>query len=477
MYGIFNVASKFSSTLAEKAALFSMDDQYIQDTTKGYNAEHGVTSNLLHGAKSLGMGFLLGLAGLITSPIKGASEEGLIGFLKGIGKGIIGIAAKPTHGVLQSVSSFTAGLRNIAGKEVNPFAIVDPLRFPRAFYVGNRFLDYRYEDAYVYHILKELQQKRFRFETYDWHCFTAFDSLLICTRGKMISVISPDKVPAKGSYIPECDRQWRLQWETDFSFFQRISASHSGNELYFYTSRFLGSSRGGALQALILSVSGLSEIERKQLIHKIQRAKTGEAYSNLSFYNPLAISDNLNGINVNSVESNFNFWIEQLRNEILHRDFHVSNRINSSNNGVLVTKMETEYSLFVQINSASGISGPQDVACEIKLSCITDDAANNKRLVTFFKTNYVKRNGSSATWNQSFQFSVGDVTNSVLDISVTGRGLFSDDIVGYICIPVSLMTCDVHEEMVHRLETNLTKDRNPLLKMSHELRNDGIYVR
>ena len=111
MYGVFNATSKITSNLAEKAALITMDEEFIKDTTADHSV--GVQSNLLHGAKSLGMGFVHGITGLITSPIRGATEEGLIGFIKGIGKGLIGIAAKPTAGVLQFVSSSSAGIRNI----------------------------------------------------------------------------------------------------------------------------------------------------------------------------------------------------------------------------------------------------------------------------------------------------------------------------------------------------------------------------
>ena len=96
MYGLFNAASKITSNLAEKAALITFDDQYIKDTTKSQvflkwhsslverethcnvksgniyfyfqsAATAGVNSNLIHGFKSLGMGFVKGITGINPS--------------------------------------------------------------------------------------------------------------------------------------------------------------------------------------------------------------------------------------------------------------------------------------------------------------------------------------------------------------------------------------------------------------------------
>ncbi|KAK6220688.1 hypothetical protein LQW54_001879 [Pestalotiopsis sp. IQ-011] len=46
-------------------------------------------------AKNFGSGFYHGITRFITQPYKGAKEEGALGFLKGAGKGSIGLSAKP----------------------------------------------------------------------------------------------------------------------------------------------------------------------------------------------------------------------------------------------------------------------------------------------------------------------------------------------------------------------------------------------
>jgi hypothetical protein len=96
--------------------LLSFDQEYHQDTLAAKiqeESDKGVSSSFMFGAKHLGMGVVHGIGGLITMPLKGYAQGGFVGFIKGLGKGIIGVAVKPTVGVLQFVSSTTAGIRNI----------------------------------------------------------------------------------------------------------------------------------------------------------------------------------------------------------------------------------------------------------------------------------------------------------------------------------------------------------------------------
>ena len=44
------------------------------------------------------MGLYDGITGLVTQPVKGAQKEGVVGALKGFGKGIGGIVLKPSAG-------------------------------------------------------------------------------------------------------------------------------------------------------------------------------------------------------------------------------------------------------------------------------------------------------------------------------------------------------------------------------------------
>lgn len=46
-----------------------------------------------------------GITGVIRKPISGAKEDGVGGFMKGLGKGAIGLVTRPTAGVIDFASS------------------------------------------------------------------------------------------------------------------------------------------------------------------------------------------------------------------------------------------------------------------------------------------------------------------------------------------------------------------------------------
>ncbi len=45
-----------------------------------------------------------GVGGVISKPISGAREEGVEGFAKGIGKGVVGLFMRPASGVVDFAS-------------------------------------------------------------------------------------------------------------------------------------------------------------------------------------------------------------------------------------------------------------------------------------------------------------------------------------------------------------------------------------
>jgi hypothetical protein len=54
----------------------------------------------------------MGVAGLIVDPVRGAQKEGVGGFFKGVGKGLVGVVAKPTSGMLGLSTQTLKGLGN-----------------------------------------------------------------------------------------------------------------------------------------------------------------------------------------------------------------------------------------------------------------------------------------------------------------------------------------------------------------------------
>jgi len=45
-------------------------------------------------------------------PFEGAKKDGIVGFFKGVGQGLTGLAVKPITGIIDAVSKTSEGLKN-----------------------------------------------------------------------------------------------------------------------------------------------------------------------------------------------------------------------------------------------------------------------------------------------------------------------------------------------------------------------------
>ena len=65
---------------------------------------------LLLGMQALGHGLIGGVSGVIEQPIRGMAHGGGLGFVKGVGRGLVGIVAKPLSGIAAAVSKTSEGV-------------------------------------------------------------------------------------------------------------------------------------------------------------------------------------------------------------------------------------------------------------------------------------------------------------------------------------------------------------------------------
>lgn len=90
------------------------------------------------------------MTGVVTKPVAGARDEGVEGFFKGLGKGAIGLVARPTAGVVDFASgSFEAVKRATVG--IDDARRLRPTRFLHYDYV---LRPYCYSEALGNKILK-----------------------------------------------------------------------------------------------------------------------------------------------------------------------------------------------------------------------------------------------------------------------------------------------------------------------------------
>jgi vacuolar protein sorting-associated protein 13A/C len=142
--------------------------------------------------------------------LRGAQRGGFTGFLKGIGRGLIGVVTKPITGVLDLASHTTEGLKNTI-TYFDDKANEEKKRKPRAFYGRERyFKKYVKFEADLLNNLKVFEEGKYAFDNFI-QCFVIGDikgieNILIVTfehliyynqnRNKIIFVVEPENINA-----------------------------------------------------------------------------------------------------------------------------------------------------------------------------------------------------------------------------------------------------------------------------------------
>jgi len=158
-----------------------------------------IGEGLLQGTRDFGMGLFKGVTGIVAQPIKGAKEEGGIGFAKGLGRGILGAAVKPIVGTIDLVSKTTEGIRNTTSmfdKEVTRS------RPPRFVSTDGVLLEYTEKESLGFTILNRLKDGAYRAETYTYHQELEDNHVLLVTNKRLIMV-------AKARTTPE--EEWTVE--------------------------------------------------------------------------------------------------------------------------------------------------------------------------------------------------------------------------------------------------------------------------
>ncbi len=130
--GVFNTMAGLGGGALNLAANLAFDNVYKRRrearNIRGMVQKKGIRAGLASGGRSVVGGVTDGMSGVFTKPFETAKTEGVLGFFKGAGQGVLGAVVKPIVGVadgavnvLQSVSNAAASSRNLS-----------PLRLPRA---------------------------------------------------------------------------------------------------------------------------------------------------------------------------------------------------------------------------------------------------------------------------------------------------------------------------------------------------------
>uniref|UniRef100_A0A663N333 Vacuolar protein sorting 13 homolog A n=1 Tax=Athene cunicularia TaxID=194338 RepID=A0A663N333_ATHCN len=142
--GLAGAASRITGAMAKGVAAITMDEDYQQKRREAMNKQPtGLREGITRGGKGLVSGFVSGITGIVTKPIRGAQKEGAAGFFKGVGKGLVGAVARPTGGIIDMASSTFQGIKKVADSSED----VISLRPPRFFGEDGVIRPYRLRDG------------------------------------------------------------------------------------------------------------------------------------------------------------------------------------------------------------------------------------------------------------------------------------------------------------------------------------------
>lgn len=214
--GLAGAASRITSAMAKGVAAITMDEEYQQKRREAMNKQpSGIREGLTRGGKGLVSGFVSGITGIVTKPIKGAQKEGAAGFFKGIGKGLVGAVTRPTGGIIDMASSTFQGIKRATDTSDE----VESLRPPRFLHEDGVIRPYRLREGTGSQMLQKIENGRFAKCKYFAHAMVNNTDLLMVMKSGILFV-------TKGTF-----GQLTCEWQYSFDEFTKEPIIVSGRRL------------------------------------------------------------------------------------------------------------------------------------------------------------------------------------------------------------------------------------------------------
>eukprot|EP01132_Coremiostelium_polycephalum_P010884 gene10884-13334_t len=273
VFGFCDSASKITGTISKGLVHLSLDDNYIKERQESNKQKpQGLTQGIGFGIRDLGEGILKGITGIIEEPIKGATQEkSWEGFFKGVGKGVIGAAVKPTVGVFEFASKTSEGIRNattIAKSMVYTKRRRVPRYFPKdgTLQIYNQF---RSVGAYILYSKIGPPPR----DWYVFHCLLGKEYILVSSNAQLL-LLQPNKssgsLVENGGKTNEYDVVWKLKISDILEYTK--SSSSFAITITFATSRDIPPST--------VIIPTPSEEIRMAILRKMKEIQVFRLYSN-----------------------------------------------------------------------------------------------------------------------------------------------------------------------------------------------------
>ncbi|KAJ9635099.1 Vacuolar protein sorting-associated protein 13 [Coniosporium tulheliwenetii] len=224
VFGFSDSMAKFTGSMSKGLAAATLDKEFqdqrrmSRSRNRPKHALYGITA----GGNAFASSIASGIGGLARHPIQGAEKEGVGGFVKGVGKGFLGLATKPAIGAFDLASNMAEGVRNTT--TVFDQEGLDRVRLPRFIGQDGIVRPYSQREALGQFWLKTLDNGKYFNEDYIAHLELPGRDMLVMLTYNSIMMVKTKKlttewdVPLKdiqtirgtnGPFIPVADESGR----------------------------------------------------------------------------------------------------------------------------------------------------------------------------------------------------------------------------------------------------------------------------
>ena len=231
VFGFSDSMAKFTGSMSKGLAAATLDKEYqdqrrmSKSRNRPKHALYGVTS----GGNAFASSMASGIGGLARHPMQGAEKEGLPGFVKGVGKGFLGLATKPAIGAFDLASSeyfvplpirhlltnsadMAEGVRNTT--TVFDAEGLDRVRLTRFIGLDGIVRPYAQREALGQFWLKTCEDGKFFHEDYIAHLELPGKEMLVMLTYNRIMLVKTKKL--------------RVEWDIKLNDIQTISKERTG---------------------------------------------------------------------------------------------------------------------------------------------------------------------------------------------------------------------------------------------------------
>ncbi|KAG8530899.1 uncharacterized protein KY384_004256 [Bacidia gigantensis] len=214
VFGFSDSMAKFTGSMSKGLAAATLDKEYqdqrrmSKSRNRPKHALYGVTS----GGNAFASSLASGIGGLARHPLQGAEKEGFEGFMKGVGKGFLGLATKPAIGAFDLASNMAEGVRNTT--TVFDQEGLDRVRLTRFIGLDGIVRPYAQREALGQFWLKTVDDGKYFNEDYIAHLEMPSKDVMVMLTYSRILLVKTKKL--------------KMEWDIKLNDIQTISKERTG---------------------------------------------------------------------------------------------------------------------------------------------------------------------------------------------------------------------------------------------------------